>query len=200
MRTKRDDILAASLIVFQEEGVAGARMERIADVASVSKRTLYKYFDNKTALFEAISQAVLETLSSMDMPAFDPAMEIEIQLLEAVRAYYAQVTEPRFMNCSRVLMAELMRNPDYAREFNEAFEMIDAPLAGFVEGAMQSGHLKMADAKEAASRLLALFKATIYLPLLVHNASAVSLEHMDKVARESVETFLLQFGNPDPKA
>ena len=39
MQTKRDHILATSLTVFQEETLKGARMERIAQVANVSKRS-----------------------------------------------------------------------------------------------------------------------------------------------------------------
>jgi AcrR family transcriptional regulator len=55
-------ILAAAVQEFAAHGLAGARVERIADRAGVAKRLIFYYFDNKENLFRA---ALHETYSSI---------------------------------------------------------------------------------------------------------------------------------------
>lgn len=181
------------MAVFLEEGLHGARMERIAETASVSKRTLYKHFEGKEVLFGEITDCVLETLSDMHIPEFDPNGSLEGQVLEALRIYYHHVTDEPFMNGARVLIGELMRSPDFASQFNKEFALIDAPLAEFLAGAMACGQLKKSDPNVASDRLLALFKATIFVPLLTHETSVTAPENLQSVASESADIFLRQF-------
>lgn len=48
------EVSAAALELFVEKGFAATRLDDIAARAGVSKGTLYLYFDNKEALFEAV--------------------------------------------------------------------------------------------------------------------------------------------------
>lgn len=61
---RRDRILAAAHDVFRTEGFRGASMERIARAASVSKATLYGYFPDKEAVFEAVASRFAEQLET----------------------------------------------------------------------------------------------------------------------------------------
>jgi AcrR family transcriptional regulator len=54
--TKRR-ILEAATEEFASYGLAGARVDRIADAASTSKAQLYNYFGHKQALFDAVFDA-----------------------------------------------------------------------------------------------------------------------------------------------
>jgi AcrR family transcriptional regulator len=47
-------ILAAASDEFAERGLAGARVDRIADRAGANKQRLYAYFGSKDALFDAV--------------------------------------------------------------------------------------------------------------------------------------------------
>ncbi|HEY7971303.1 MAG TPA: helix-turn-helix domain-containing protein, partial [Xanthobacteraceae bacterium] len=53
---KRRQILDGAMAVFLEKGFDAASMGEIARAAGVSKGTLYVYFDDKQALFDAIVQ------------------------------------------------------------------------------------------------------------------------------------------------
>ncbi|MFC0454189.1 TetR family transcriptional regulator [Rhodococcus jostii] len=72
----RDRILAAAKEEFARYGVAGARINRIAEAARASKDRLYAYFDSKEALFAAvIEQWIAETteqtaLRGDDLPGY----------------------------------------------------------------------------------------------------------------------------------
>jgi AcrR family transcriptional regulator len=67
-------IIAAAKHCYTESGVASATIDDIAKRAGVSRRTVYRYFDNK----EAIIQAVVEEQAE---PYFDQ-MKKELSVLE----------------------------------------------------------------------------------------------------------------------
>ncbi len=48
------ELIEAALRLFAEQGFAATRLEDVASRAGVSKATIYRYFDNKEALFEAV--------------------------------------------------------------------------------------------------------------------------------------------------
>lgn len=194
MSTKKDDILNAAMTVFLEEGLKGARMERIADVASVSKRTLYKYFPDKPALFAAIRSAVLGGFSDISVPEFEPEGCFRSQLTEALRAFVTQASADEFVRNAQVLLGEFIRDQKAAQEFYTEFQAIDAPMASFLSAAMDAGHLERTDANEACDFLIAIPKSTL-LSLRLYNMMP---EHpteaeIDRVVADSVAAFLLKY-------
>lgn len=56
---RRQRILEAARACFGEEGFAGATIGRIADRAGVSNGLLYRFFRNKTHLFEVVLEEVI---------------------------------------------------------------------------------------------------------------------------------------------
>ena len=50
---RHDRILDAATAEFSARGIAGARVDRIADAAACNKALLYSYFGNKDQLFDA---------------------------------------------------------------------------------------------------------------------------------------------------
>ncbi len=56
-------IIEAAEIVFHEKGFDGARMQEIADKASINKGLLHYYFKSKDALFDAIFNMALKKMS-----------------------------------------------------------------------------------------------------------------------------------------
>jgi AcrR family transcriptional regulator len=56
-------ILQAAIAEFADFGLAGARIDRIAEVAQANKRSIYVYFTNKEDLFGAALHASLEEVT-----------------------------------------------------------------------------------------------------------------------------------------
>jgi TetR/AcrR family transcriptional regulator len=63
-KTTEQKIFEAARIVFQKKGLAGARMQEIADEAGINKALLHYYFRTKEKLFEAIFSEVFTNISS----------------------------------------------------------------------------------------------------------------------------------------
>ena len=55
-------LLNAATNEFAQRGIAGARVDRIADLAGCSKALIYDYFGNKDQLFDAVFDALVVTL------------------------------------------------------------------------------------------------------------------------------------------
>ncbi|WP_342076921.1 TetR/AcrR family transcriptional regulator [Yoonia sp. SS1-5] len=66
LRTKRRArLVATAQEVFIAQGFRGATMEGIADAASISKATLYSYFPDKPAIFDAVAENVARDLTEI---------------------------------------------------------------------------------------------------------------------------------------
>jgi AcrR family transcriptional regulator len=60
--TTRARILEAATTEFATRGIAGARVDRIADLAGCNKALLYAYFGNKEQLFDAVFAGLVQRL------------------------------------------------------------------------------------------------------------------------------------------
>ena len=68
MTRKRDLIVAAALKEFLDDGYEGSSVNRIADEAGVSIKTLYRHFENKEDLFIAVIKAACARASDPREP------------------------------------------------------------------------------------------------------------------------------------
>lgn len=114
-RRKQDrpaEIIAAGLAEFSEKGFAQARIEDIARRAGIAKGTVFRYFPNKEALFEA---AILSRIA----PVFDeflglldlyqgPSLALLEGLVERIYARFAESDLPVLM---RIIITEGPRFP-----------------------------------------------------------------------------------------
>lgn len=71
----RERLLEAATAEFARHGIAGARVERIIDVARTSKAQLYAYFGSKQGNFDVIFEQSLRRIigvAPIDSPAISP--------------------------------------------------------------------------------------------------------------------------------
>ncbi len=83
--TTEEKILAAARKVFISNGMAGARMQDIADEAGINKALLHYYFKNKEQLFEKI----FFELSQYFWPHLNSIFEADQPLFEKIEAFCA---------------------------------------------------------------------------------------------------------------
>jgi AcrR family transcriptional regulator len=68
----RQRLLAAARDEFAEYGIAGSRVDRIAEAARSNKAQIYHYFGSKDGLFDAVFDAMVrETLDEVPIDATD---------------------------------------------------------------------------------------------------------------------------------
>jgi len=68
----RQRILEAAVAEFAEHGIAGARVDRIAESALSNKQLIYQYFGSKEGLFRAVvAQELARATDGVDFPSDD---------------------------------------------------------------------------------------------------------------------------------
>ncbi|MBL0372332.1 TetR/AcrR family transcriptional regulator [Rhizobium sp. KVB221] len=115
---RRGLILQAAENVFAREGFGAATMEEIARECGMAKKTLYRFFPDKLALFSAL-------IESHDNPRFPWADKSEAVLrpekdLRSLLVELAQfVLSPRQIRLTRLVISEAHKTPELARRFYE---------------------------------------------------------------------------------
>ena len=190
--SKRRQILDGAREVFMELGFDGASMGEIARAAGVSKGTLYVYFTDKTALFEAI---VEEETRTAVLFSFDPDRDIATNLTGFGEAYIALVCRPGGGSAIRTVMAIAERMPDVGRRYyDRVLEGTINCLTTYLRGRVEAGQLAIDDCQLAASQFHLMCQATLFLPFIFQAAPAPSPERISKVVASAVRMFLANYG------
>jgi AcrR family transcriptional regulator len=116
MARKRDLIIKAALAAFLEEGYAGSSVNRIAEDAGVSIKTLYRHFDNKDDLFVAVIQTACTANAGtaeppwLDLPPLDG-------LTQAGSEHLPFVLSSEQLALYRVVTREAQRFPELGQRY-----------------------------------------------------------------------------------
>ncbi|MDM0040674.1 TetR/AcrR family transcriptional regulator [Variovorax sp. J22G21] len=115
-------ILAAARDEFAQHGLAGARVDRIAERAALNKRLIYYYFGSKDDLFMAVLESVYadireaeKALHLLDLPPADAVR----RLTEFTWNYY--LAHPEFitlLNSANLHQARHLTKSSRVREMN----------------------------------------------------------------------------------
>lgn len=108
-------ILDAARKVFVAKGLAGARMQEIADEAGINKALLHYYFRSKDKLFQHILGEVLDTLSIKIVDT----LHNDNTLFEKLRQFINMYSEILIKNpyLPMFVLNEMNQNPDGLRKF-----------------------------------------------------------------------------------
>ncbi|WP_035712423.1 TetR/AcrR family transcriptional regulator [Bradyrhizobium genomosp. I (2014)] len=191
--SKRRQILDGARKVFMDLGFDGASMGEIARAAQVSKGTLYVYFADKCALFEAILEQEALQYGQVVFN-FDPARDAETTLKEFGRAYIHLLCRPGGGSAIRTVMAIAERMPDvgrryYARVLDKSINR----LSDYLKAHVASGDLDIDDCALAASQFMELCKASLFLPFVFQAAPAPSEQRMTQVVDSATRMFLAAY-------
>jgi len=191
--SKRRQILDGARKVFMALGFDGASMGEIARAAQVSKGTLYVYFADKCALFEAILEE--EALQHGQVVFnFDPARDAETTLKEFGRAYIHLLCRPGVGSAIRTVMAIAERMPDVGRRYyGRVLDKTINRLSEYLRAHVASGDLEIDDCDLAASQFMELCKASLFLPFVFQAAPAPSEQRMTEVVDSATRMFLAAY-------
>ena len=191
--SKRRQIMDGARKVFMDLGFDGASMGEIARAAAVSKGTLYVYFADKCALFEAIVEE--ETLQHGQLVFnFDPQREVETTLKEFGRAYIHLICRPGGGSAIRTVMAIAERMPDVGRRYYECvLDKTIKRLADYLAAHVAIGDLAIDDCGLAAAQFMEVCKATLFQPFIFQAAPAPSEERIDAVIDSATRMFLATY-------
>ena len=152
---RRRDILLAGKRVFFESGYQLASVDRIAEVAGTTKRTVYDHFGSKEALFsDVIAFACAQFVSLLPKVESLPANPAEGIRLFATRTREL-VSSPDIIRFQRLVLAEAERHPALGHALYETAVLgAERLLADYLQRCVDQGRLKAHDVQATARVIL----------------------------------------------
>lgn len=103
-------ILAAAKKVFVSKGMAGARMQDIANEAGINKALLHYYFRNKDKLFETVFLDEAQKFFPKINMIFQSELPLVVKIEQFVKEYIDEMLENPYLPW--FVMNEINRDPD----------------------------------------------------------------------------------------
>jgi TetR/AcrR family transcriptional regulator of autoinduction and epiphytic fitness len=185
--------MAACIAEFRAHGFAGGRIERIAERAGVSKRTLYKHFSSKNAMFDAIAANAVMPLPRNSAPSFDPACPIAEQLTALLTQYMGVIATDEYVTVSRILVAEFIADPARSKGVSSRETMAAGPIENMMMQAMAAGLLRNADPIYAAAQLTGMLKTFFFWPRFLTGAEPLDEIEGRAIIDDAIAMFLSHY-------
>ncbi len=183
---------------FLEQGYDRASMEAVALASGVSKMTLYNYFPNKDALFEACVAARTDGMFADFISAgLDPSRPADTLALIA-RQFLALMRADDVLSIHRILFGLASTHPDVCARFYKAGpQRINTLVQDYLSAARQAGSLDIDDIDMAADQFISLQLGRPHLLSMLGLAQPTA-EEDEQLIRENIALFLARHGKADP--
>ena len=191
---KRAQILRAASAVFGRSGYDGASMSDIAAEASVSKPTLYVYFDSKERLFDGLIEDMSASVpeSVLELDAADP--NIEAQLVRCGIGLMLKISQPERIDMLRVVAGAAGKFPEVGQKFFAAGPgRAIAKFKVYLAEIARRGWLEIADPELAAFQLLELLQSVHLRKLLFAVAPQPTPMDIERTVKAGVAVFLAAY-------
>ncbi len=194
--TKRCAILEGAQRVFLRDGYERATIQKIADEAGVSTRTIYKHFANKEALFVRLIREAARTPTAVCDPGSLRGDEPPAEALRRFGMDYARlVTGDEWRDLLRVIIAETGRTPGLG---GALFEHGTCPYADAVRAYLVRqrgrGVVQIPDEKLAATQFLSMINGVLFWPRLLMDAGIPDDDALSAVVDNAVGVFMKAYG------
>ena len=149
-----EKILAAAQIVFVKKGMDGARMQEIANEASINKALLHYYFRTKEKLFEAIFRTVFSQILP-DIKTFivaDKSIEVKLELF--IDKYICLLQKNPYL--PTFILREINRDPGILVSIFRELGFNPKALFSMFEKEMDAGKIRKMDPRDLMINILGL--------------------------------------------
>jgi len=182
--TTEQKILAAAKKVFMTRGMAGARMQDIADEAGINKALLHYYFRDKDKLFELVFMEEAQKFFPKINRIFESDETLEKKLSDFVEEYVNEIRDNPLLPW--FVLNEINRDPDafLSRVMTRENRPKPFKFLAQIEAEVGKGKIKRTDPRHL---LLNLLSMTIFpfiaRPMLTRNLG-MSDKEFDKIMEE----------------
>ena len=190
---KRATILDGAIDVFINMGYELASMDKIAETAGVSKRTIYNHFGSKENLFQAIVADFLSQRQSLKTITYNSGKSLEEQLLAFANAEIFLINSPKRLEISRFLTMVFLKDINYARETVAKYPPNYNILLDWLKEAEKDSKIKTDNLLLAARVFYALVEGAITYPALF--SFGINKSAFKPMLTEIIATFLARYSN-----
>jgi len=189
---KRNSILDAAAQAFMRNGYDNTSMDRIAELAGASKRTVYNYFPSKEELFSAVLECFFEEIMELKQIRYDAKRSLEAQLNDFANAKLEISKNPTWLGLLKVTTGVFINNPELAAKTIQHTEDAEDTLATWLEAAKADGRIKVDNSKLAAEAFWAMVSGAFFWPSIFFGP--VETQEADTMKKELIDIFLARYG------
>lgn len=114
------EILDAALDLFVEKGFSATRLDDIAKRAGISKGSLYRYFENKEAIFKAtIRENIISRIARAEAFSQEYSGSASELLGILIKKWWQGIGETKLCGLPKLIFSEVGNFPELARFYNE---------------------------------------------------------------------------------
>ncbi len=190
---KRATIIEGAIDVFINMGYELASMDKIAETAGVSKRTVYNHFGSKENLFQVIVDDFLAQRQELKTIIYDPEKSLEEQLLAFAYAEIFLIDSPRRLGLSRFMTITFLKDINYAREIVAKYPPSYNMLLEWLKEAEIDGKIKSDNLLVTSRVFYSLVEGAITWPALF--TEDVSQLQFEPMLNELITTFMMRYGS-----
>lgn len=188
-------MIEAAVQEFMKRGLESGSMENIAKMAEVSKRTLYKYYPSKDAIFDALIEKLLESVCGNVGFTYSKSKSIEEQIGEIIEQKAELMLSQEYMNISRLVLSEIIKGKKMNEKHLARFYETEQLFLKWIDAAKKDGKIKSKQSSELIStQLHALIKGQLFYPV-IFGFKELSKSDVKVAKKSTIEFFLNSFCN-----
>lgn len=190
---KRQAILDAAREAFQECGVQGTSMDKLAAMAQVSKRTVYNHFETKEALVMQLMREMWQQTQQGEDICYSAEKPLDEQLIGLLSKEIAVLSYPAYIELSRVAFGYFFYHPEALQKELAKYSKAESAVYRWLEGAVTDGRLKQMDIEFATNQLYSMIKGCCFWGQLIQAESAPDEQEQKRLAEETAAMFLSHY-------
>ncbi len=189
---KRAAIIEAARTTFKELGVAATSMDKLAEVAGVSKRTVYNHFATKEALVMTLMTDLWQQALSQPSVVYDSHQPLAEQLQQLVRFDMDYIQSEEHVEVSRMVIGHLFYTTEMQEELQKVIKEETAILR-WIKAATLDGRLTVKNVARAQTEVQSLIKGQCFWPLIFQVEEPLNEQQKDDIAASIVTMFLCRY-------
>lgn len=194
-KATRQLILQRATELFLHEGYSTTSIDRVAEVAGVSKPTVYSHFQSKTGLFKAAVEASAEERAGKLGALLKATDDPESDLRRFGEKFLSVVLSAEADSWDRIAAAEARSHPEVGRIFFEAGpKRVNNAVANYIKQQTAAGLMFAPSPSEAAELLMGMLLGVDLLRTRI-GAPAPSSTKIRRKCKTAVRVFLAAYGN-----
>ena len=152
----QENILIAARAIFAQKGLAGARMQEIADTAGINKALLHYYYKSKEKLFEQIFEEALVKIMRPLSSFLSDDSELFQKIRNICQIYHKVLVEYPFL--PNFVLNEVTTDPSRIFNIMSKEDVLEAKGKTMqqINEAVQSGKIRAIDPQELILNIISL--------------------------------------------
>ena len=190
---KHQAIVEAAKQAFNEYGVQNTSMDTIAQLAQVSKRTIYNHFESKeTLVMTLVRQLWQSALVDIDVK-FNAQQSLAEQLNTIISSEIAAIGNQEYIDLSRAALGHLLYHPELMQQELANFTEQQTCLLKWLTQAVNAQMLDIDDIQFAHDQIHHLMKGTCFWPQIMQMAEPLNSNQQAHLCEQTVTMFLSRY-------